>query len=63
MLLLQSRADRVVAPENMGLIYQALGSSQKEKVWLERGDHIITEDADREQVFKRVATFLAAHTQ
>jgi carboxylesterase len=62
-LLLHSRTDHVVAPENMDLIYQAIGSTRKEKVWLERGDHIITEDADREQVFKRVATFLAAHTQ
>ena len=31
-LLLHSRTDHVVAPENMDLIYQAIGSTRKEKV-------------------------------
>ena len=31
--------------------------------WLGRGEHVITEDGDREQVFKRVADFIAARTQ
>ena len=62
-LLMHSRDDLVVPSKHMDRIYERLGSIHKEKVLLERGDHVITEDADREFVFTRVAKFISTHTQ
>jgi carboxylesterase len=58
-LLMHSRTDSTVAPENMEQIYAALGSEQKEMVWWEDAAHVMTEDPrHRQAVFERVATFV-----
>jgi carboxylesterase len=57
-LLLQSRDDGLIPPDSMDRIYQALGTAQKEKLWLEGLDHGLVRDPGREVVFDAVAGFL-----
>ena len=58
-LLIHSSADRAVTPADMQRICDRLGSLHKETLLLPRGDHVITEDVERGQVFAAVAKFLA----
>ncbi len=63
-LLMHSRTDGTVAPDNMERIYGALGSKQKEMVWWEDAGHVMTEDPKhRQAVFERVAAFVAGVTE
>ncbi|HIK25580.1 MAG TPA: alpha/beta fold hydrolase [Thermosynechococcus sp. M46_R2017_013] len=57
-LILQSHADTTVDPQGAQLIYEQLGSSQKELHWLKDSDHLLPLDVEREQVFAKVVTFL-----
>ncbi len=59
-LVLHSRNDRYVQPENAERIYAALGSPRKQLVWVERSSHVVTLDAAREEVFRAVGQFVAA---
>lgn len=58
-LLLQSRDDGLIPPDSMEQIYAALGTGDKEKVWLEGLDHGMVRDPGRQLVFDAVAGFLA----
>jgi carboxylesterase len=60
-LLVHSRGDRLIPAENMPYIYERLGSADKEMVWLEKSDHVITEDCERDLLFARVSAFVRAH--
>ena len=57
-LLMHSRDDDFVPPVNTANIYDHLGSADKELVWVEKSDHVITEDGDRERVFRTVSAFI-----
>jgi carboxylesterase len=59
-LLMHARKDSGVAPKNMDLIYNSLGTpeGQKHKIWLENSGHVITRDLDKEKVFQSVQTFV-----
>lgn len=58
-LLLHSKDDRYVLPENMELIFADLKSaSDKTKVYLTGSGHIVTRDAARRQVFESVREFI-----
>jgi carboxylesterase len=57
-LIIQSRRDRVVAPWGAQWLYDHLGATQKELLWLEESDHIIPLDCDRNQVFLWISGFL-----
>ncbi len=61
-LLITSRHDRVVNAKNVPCILVALGSSDKELIWVERSDHGITLDYDKELVLQRAADFIKAKT-
>lgn len=62
-LLMHSRADETVPPDSMERIHRRLGSRDKEMVWYEDAQHVLTEDPDyREDVFQRVAHFVDART-
>lgn len=58
-LLLQSRADDMIPPDSMERIYEALGTTDKEKVWLEGLEHGMVRDPQRQVVFDAVSGFLA----
>jgi carboxylesterase len=58
-LLIHSADDPTVAPLNMSLIAQQLGSASKQTILLEEGGHVITESAtQKEAVFTAVCDFV-----
>jgi carboxylesterase len=60
LLLLQSRADRVVRPLSAQLAYDAVASTEKELVWVERSGHELLLDCEREAVVQAVERFIVA---
>lgn len=59
-LLMHSKRDSGVLPENMEWIYRTLGTedSKKRKIWLENSGHVITRDLDKLIVFESIAAFV-----
>jgi carboxylesterase len=57
-LLMHSRDDRSVNPQSMPDIYEGLGSTDKEMLWIEKSGHVLPRDAQRETVFKAAADFV-----
>jgi len=57
-LLIHSRQDPFIPPSDMESIYAALGSAEKEMVWVERSGHILPQDGERERVFEHVSEFI-----
>ena len=62
LLLILSRQDRVVSIDNVDYVFDRVGSVDKEKIVLERGGHIITEDFDKDVAFEKIGRFLAERT-
>ena len=60
-LLIYSENDRSITAEerHMELIYESVGSQDKETLWLKSSGHVVTRDAQRLQVFKACAGFVA----
>jgi carboxylesterase len=58
-LLMHSRDDTYVLPDNMELIYADLLSSQdKTKLYITGSGHVVTRDAARQQVFQSALKFI-----
>jgi carboxylesterase len=57
-LLVHSRTDGGVPPENMQRIYDHLGSQDKSMLWLEKSGHVVTRDQERQRVFEAAETFV-----
>jgi len=57
-LIVHSRHDEAASPAGAQDILDRLGSTDKRLVWLDRSNHIITLDYDREIVNESVAAFL-----
>jgi carboxylesterase len=57
-LLIHSRNDDYVVKDSMEQIYNHLGTSDKQMVWVEGGGHVITEEPTRAMVFKAAADFV-----
>lgn len=62
-LLAHSRGDRLIPAENMPYIFARLGSADKEMLWLEKSDHVITEEGERDTLFARINAFMRAHAR
>jgi carboxylesterase len=62
-LVMHGRQDHTVLPFNAEIIYNSVGSTDKELVWLERSYHVITLDHDRDEVFDRTHRFIAEHSK
>ncbi len=60
-LIIQSIRDSVVDPSGAVLLHQKLGSNQKHLHWLNRSDHVITLDVERDQIFAAIADFLGGN--
>jgi carboxylesterase len=60
-LLIQARGDRTVPANSLDEFYARIGSSEKEKVWLTRGGHLVLEDYAKEEALARVLEFVQAH--
>jgi esterase/lipase len=63
-LLIHSRNDRYVVEGSMDKIYEQLGSTDKQKLWVEGGGHVITEEPTRTAVFQAAGDFIerVSHT-
>jgi len=57
-LLMHSRQDHTVLPENMLAIYNALGTDRKSMFWVDDSNHIITREPERMQVFQAAEDFI-----
>jgi len=57
-LLVHSRQDGSVSPENMQRIYESLGSKDKSMLWLEQSGHVVSRDQERERVFEAALAFV-----
>ena len=57
-LLMHSKDDPYVAPGNMPRIFERLGASDKEMLWVTGSGHVATRDAAREQIFAAAAAFI-----
>ena len=57
-LLIYSRDDNYIVKDSMDCIYAGLAVQHKEKLWVEGGGHVITEEPTRGQVFKAAADFI-----
>ena len=61
LLLIHARHDRVVTLPGADYIWQQVSSIDRERVVLERGGHIITEDYDKNTAFQHIVAFLSKH--
>lgn len=59
-LVIHSKDDDYVPPDNANMIYQQIGSSQKDLIWVDQANHVITRDGDTSRVFKPIAEFIQA---
>ena len=57
-LLIHSKNDKYVLPENVEHIYADLGTSDKTKLYVTEAGHVITQDAARDQVFEAACAFI-----
>ncbi|HRW38761.1 MAG TPA: hypothetical protein P5254_13755, partial [Aquihabitans sp.] len=61
MLVITSRQDHVVPPENSDLLAAAV-SGPVERLWCERSYHVVTQDYDKELVFDAAVDFVTKAT-
>jgi esterase/lipase len=63
LLLINSKEDGTVRPEDRHaeLILEAVSSAEKDYVLIEGSGHVVTEDAQREQVFRLAESFIQKH--
>jgi carboxylesterase len=59
-LLIHSKKDDFVIPENMDLISSKIGTpaSALKKIWLENSGHVVTRDLEKDFVFESIADFI-----
>jgi len=57
-LLIHSKNDTYVLPENIEHIYADLGTSDKAKLYVTESGHVVTRDAARDQVFEAASKFI-----
>ncbi len=57
-LLIHSKNDTYVLPENIEHIYADLGTSDKTKLYVTEAGHVVTRDAAKDQVFEAAKEFI-----
>ncbi|MDQ3985721.1 MAG: alpha/beta fold hydrolase [Actinomycetota bacterium] len=57
-LLIHSHNDHTAHPDNAPLIHDAIGSTDKEIVWVDGSYHVITVDVDRDEIYRRTLEFI-----
>jgi carboxylesterase len=62
-LVVQGRKDSMVPPDNGEMIFQGICSPLKHMLYLDRSDHVVTLDYDRQVLFEKVGKFLASDGQ
>jgi carboxylesterase len=56
--IFHSREDHVVSPRNAIFIYEQVGSTDKELIWLDNSYHVATLDFDKEKIFEDSYRFI-----
>jgi carboxylesterase len=62
-LVIHSKDDDYVHSDNATLIYNQLGSPQKDLIWVDQANHVITRDGDTSRVFIPIAEFIQEHSK
>ena len=57
-LLVQSRLDKVVPSNSLDGLFDHIGSTDKTRMWVENSGHVVTEEPDREEVFRAASGFV-----
>lgn len=57
-LVIASRRDPLVRAGHTAMLFNRLGSTDKQVFWVERSSHVATLDYDRELIFQRAAEFI-----
>jgi esterase/lipase len=57
-LLIHSINDGFIPPTHLDLIAQSLGADEKETMFVEQSNHIITCDGERENVYQATREFI-----
>jgi len=57
-LIVHSKNDKTIPPQDAEKIYQTIGSQDKDILWLEKSGHNVTRDSERERVFRATADFI-----
>jgi carboxylesterase len=57
-LIIQGRRDTVVEPANASWLFRSLGATEKQLVAMDRSDHLLALDLDRERVIAEAVAFL-----
>jgi len=57
-LLIHSKNDTYVLPENVEQVYADLGTSNKTKLYVAEAGHVVTRDAAKDQVFDAASAFI-----
>ena len=57
-LVMHSRTDGGVPPENAQVIFAGLGAAERELLWIERSGHVLTEDAEHLRVWRACADWV-----
>jgi len=60
-LVMQSREDHVVVPDNAPFILERIGSGDKHLLWLENSYHVATLDHDKERIARETLNFIRAN--
>lgn len=60
-LAIYSQGDQTVAPASLDSLRRGLRRAPLETLLLQHSDHILTQDAERQTVFDRLAAFIGAH--
>lgn len=62
-LIVQSHKDPTVRPKSAQVIYDEIGSADKELLWLEKSGHVVTLGPDRDLVFRRSIEWVRKATE
>jgi carboxylesterase len=57
-LLVHSRLDGSVPPENMQHIFDHLGTADKQMLWVDNSGHVVTREPERQRVFEATQAFI-----
>jgi carboxylesterase len=60
-LIMQGRCDRTIPADSAPVLFDGLGSKDKQIVWWPNSGHAITVDSERLEVWSRSYAFIAAH--
>jgi carboxylesterase len=62
-LIMQGRCDRTIPADSAQILFDSLATEDKEIVWWSNSGHAITVDSEREAVWARAYSFIAAHVR